>query len=574
MKLIQDEIKKLVIQATLKLDGVGREDLNSFSVEHPADSSHGDYATNVAMVLAGKLKRNPLEIAKLIKDNFEKTPEIDKIEVVAPGFINFYLSKSYLSSQASQLLSTSTFAKSMGKSGKIQPIKKVMVEFAHPNTHKELHVGHMRTLILGEALSRILVFCGREVFRANYQGDIGPHVAKSIWGVEKLLAERNLTWDRAEELSLTEKAHLLGEGYVLGNQKYDIGEAKEAIDQINNQIYDKDDKIMSVYQRTRKWSLDYYDSFYQRFDTKFDRLFFEGDAFGLGKAKVEENIGRVFEKSQGAIIFDGGKYGLNKRVFITNDGNPTYEGKDMGLVYLQYQAFPFDLVIHVVANEQIGYFKVVIKAMELMDSQFAGKQYHLPMGMVNLIGAKMSSRTGVILKVDGLLDEIKKLLEVKIDSEVKSRMEREKIAEIETIAAVKYANLKTDPKLNVAFDINESVSLHGNSGPYLQYTYARCFSVLLQAKVKPELKGENWNEEEMALLRTFYRFSEVILLSAEEFSPHFLCQYLFELAQKYNLFYQKHKILGDPNRLFLTQVTANVLKIGLDLLGIEVLEKM
>src|SRR5690606_16182807 len=211
-----------------------------------------------------------------------------------------------------------------------------------------------------------------------------------------------------ETLTDNEKAHLLGEGYVKGNQEYEAHKAE--IDQLNNQLYQQHPEVMPVYQRTRQWSLDYYDSLYARFGTTFDKLYFESQIAERGKQIVLENVGTIFEESEGAIIFNGEKHGLHTRVFITAAGNPTYEAKEMGLAPTQYEDFAFDRNIHVVANEQAGYFQVVIKALQLLDWEKFKGEYHLSMGMVDLVGQKMSSRTGVIITVDALLDEIKNAL--------------------------------------------------------------------------------------------------------------------------------------------------------------------
>lgn len=566
--------------------------------EHPADLGHGDYATNVAMVLFKKFEirnspssraqakgkfeiRTPLELAEIIANKWREMglPKyVEKVEVALPGFLNVWLHFNYLVSQTGEVLRD----KNNFGGGQTRANQKIMVEFAHPNTHKELHVGHMRTLITGEALARIFTATGAKVFRANYQGDIGPHVAKSIWGTQRILGERKMTWEEAEKMNLTEKAHLLGEGYVKGSQEYEANQKE--IDELNNKIYQNDSLVIPIYERSRRWSLSYYDTFYRRFYTKFDRLFFESEVFGPGKKVVEENVGKVFENSEGAIIFDGEKFGLHKRVFVTKEGNATYEGKDMALAPLQYQVFPFDLNLHVVANEQAGYFKVIIKALELLNPKFIGKECHLSMGMVNLIGKKMSSRTGVILKVDDLLEEVKDLLKSLISGENLTKDEKEKIAEVLTIAAVKYSILKVNPEMNVAFDLEKSISLQGDSGPYLEYTHTRTQSVLkkaksLKLKVESKIKTtpEQPNDEETSLLKTVYRFPEVVEEATKQFAPNLICNFLFDLAQKFNLFYDKHRILGEPEedfRLALTAAVGQVIKNGLNLLGIEALEKM
>ena len=586
--MFSQEIKEELIKVFSKLNiSLKAED---FNLEHPTDLSHGDYSTSVALQIKSQRSNikdleNPRQLAEEIVKTWQEMglPDfVEKVEVAGAGFINIWANFESLGNELSKVL----IKKDEYGKGESMVGKKIMVEFAHPNTHKELHIGHMRTLITGEALSRIFAAAGAEVFRANYQGDIGPHVAKSIWGTLKMLKDRGLKISEAEGWNLAEKAHLLGEGYVLGVKEYE--NSKEEIDELNKKIYDKEPSIKEIYETTRRWSLNYYDSFYTRFSTKFDSLFFESETASAGKKLVEDNVAglpagrQVFEESEGAVIFDGEKYGLHKRVFITSDGNPTYEAKEMGLAYAQEEAFPFDLNVHVVANEQSGYFQVAIKALETLDSKFVGREFHLPMGMVNLVGKKMSSRTGEIMRVDELLEEVKNLLRPLIQSEGLSKEEMEKIAEVGTIAAVKYSVLKVDSKKNVVFDPEKSVSLQGDSGPYLEYTYARTQSVLAKSKIKSqksklEVDGKSFSTEEQLLLRTLYKFPEVVGEAAKTYFPNLICNFLFDLAQKFNLFYDKERILGSENesfRLKLTAAVGQVLKNGLTLLGIEALPRL
>lgn len=551
-------------------------------LEHPKVESFGDWSCNLA-----KLQLKSDKVNQLIS-NLKKIEEIETVEIKSGNFLNIRLRNWYFVNYLDRVLKE-------GVKGVIPLVldrKRVIVEFAHPNTHKELHVGHMRTLTLGESLSRVFSICGAKVFRANYQGDIGPHVAKALWGTERLLKQRGLSFEEADKLEPLIRAHLLGEGYVEGNKYYE--DFKTEIDGLNKKLYKMDISVIDNYRTTRRWSLDYYDLFYTRFGTKFDKLYFESEVAAKGKEIVEQNLGRVFDKSDGALIFDGEKFGLHKRVFVTSDGNPTYEGKEMALAFEQYKDFEFDRIVHVVANEQTGYFQVVIKALEQIDPKFVGRQYHLPMGMVNLVGKKISSRTGEVVTVDSLLDEVKTILP---EAENKEAI---------TMAAVKYAILKVGPEQNVAFDVKQSINIEGNSGPYLQYTYARTCSVLAKSKaLNPNnqtiINFQNsiyeYNDAEVAILRWLERFPEVVVEAGLRYAPNMICTYLYELAQRFNTFYNKYSILspnapamtGTPSlikegeggvqgvrnfRLKLTAGVGEVLKTGLNLLGIEAIARM
>jgi len=524
---------------------------HKLSLDHPSVDKFGDYSIRADI-------------------DIDNNDLIEKTEKVA-GFTNIWLKDNILIREAKKILSDEYQQDLKSENND----KKIMVEFAHPNTHKELHVGHMRTLITGEALARLFEATGAKVFRANYQGDIGPHVAKAIWGVQKILNQTNQTITDLETKSNSDKAHFLGKAYALGCSDYETSFEAD-IDELNQKLYKNDPSIADIYKTTRKWSLDYYDDFYSRFYTKYDKLFFESEVSEAGRKIVMDNAGTIFDKGdEGAIIFDGEKHGLHKRVFITGKGTVTYEGKEMGLAYAQKKEFEYDKNIHVVGNEQAGYFKVVIKAMGLIDPWFEGRQYHLPMGMVTFADRKMSSRTGDIVTVDSILDETTGAILPLLTNE---EINKKETAEIITIGAVKFSVLKSDPTQNSIFDIKKSVDLNGNSGPYLQYTYARCQSVINKATKLPESNSEfGFDDNEKLVLRYFYLFSEKVAEAVEKLNPAILAEYLLNLARKYNEFYGKCRIIGEPEeekRVFLTQVTAKIIKDGLDLLGIKTIEKM
>lgn len=547
----------------------------------PNDISKGDFTTNVSFQLSKILHKSPLEVAELIVSEFGNYEGINYVEPASPGFINFYLSKEYLSNHLTEVLKDQNepvLTHSMDN-------KKMMVEFAHPNTHKELHIGHMRTLTTGESLARLFAANGATVFRANYQGDIGPHVAKAIYGITKMMEEEGLTLQEVEAWPHAKKAHFLGQGYARGSKDYEEG-AKEEIDRLNVALYQRDPKFADIYKTTRQWSLDYYDEFYKRFYTKFDKLFFEGNLDKEAVQIVTSHVGDVFKKdADGSIIFQGEKFGLHTRVFITQKGTPTYEGKEVALGFAEHAAFPFDLKIHVVASEQTGYFKVVFKALELIDPKtFEGHEYHLPMGMVQLVGRKMSSRTGDVLTVDELLDKVKEAAAAEFAEGKLSEEEKEKVLEQVTIGAVKYSILKGGVTQNATFDIEKSVSLNGNSGPYVQYAYTRTQSILAKAgssDLQPQLSGDYTPlEEEQVLMRKLVQFSEVVADAAKEYAPNMICEYLFELSQLFNNFYQKYRIVNAATeeekvfRLLLTAGVGVILKQGLGLLGIQAPQKM
>lgn len=537
------------------------------NLEFPEREEFGDFSSNIALRAGNK---NPRAYAQEIIEKLQKDRQlakvVEKIEAAGAGFINFWLKKEYLTDN---LKSITDLGDQYGMS-KDSTAKKIMVEFAHPNTHKPFHIGHLRNITTGEAISRLLISQGGEVIRVNYQGDVGLHIAKAIRGIEKL--------GFADPKDVKARAEFLGKAYVTGNQAYEEGgEEKEKIHKINEELYSKtNQELNKLYELTRRWSLDYLDTIYQRVSTKFDRLYFESEVAQEGKNKAESGLKEgILEKSDGAVIFPGEKYGLHSRVFITSLGVPTYEAKDLGLALIQFGEYNPDVILHIVGPEQSEYFKVIFKALELIEPETKGREVHIPYGWVKLKKGKMSSRSGNVVLGDWLLDEVK-------DRIIEKHKTGNDIAEQIAVGAVKYSFLKCGLTQEIAFDIDESISVEGNSGPYLQYTVARINSVVTKQianDVKSDLSGQNskLNQEEILILRALSRFFEVVTLSAKTYSPNLLCNYLYDLASKFNTFYNKHKIIGGESedfKLLLTESTGQVLKNGLNLLGIQTPEKM
>ncbi len=529
------------------------------------NSSFGDYTTNIALQLAkrehAENKQTALEVANKILNNLGDLSYLEKAEVAGGGFINFFLSDQIL-------------LDNLKEAGNISPLEhapKVLIEYGHANILKEVHLGHLRTFILGESLARIIHSLGSEVFRANYQGDIGLHVAKAVWGMKKMgLPSR--------EMNLEEKAEYLGRAYVLGSSDYEIDPGfKKQIDKINADLYEKNSELQDLYELGRGWSIDYFELIYRLLGIKYDRCFFESEVYEQGRRAVLDNIGAIFERSDGAVIFPGEKYGLHNLVFLNSAGYPTYEAKDMGLAELEYKTFPYDKSIHVVGSEQEGYFRVVFKAMQLLYPYLGGRKYHLSYGMVDLKEGKMSSRTGEIVSVDDLIKVVgEKVREIMKESRLEVNQE---VVRQVAIGAIKFAYLKFAPASNIVFDLEKSVSLQGDSGPYLQYTFARTQSVLEKAGVKSREVGkeESLEEEERVLLRRLEYFDEVVRQAGVEYRPNSVAEYLLNLAKDYNLFYQKYRIIQSEKeelRLTVTDAVGRVMQKGLDLLGISAPERM
>ena len=569
--MIKDKLKKALETALDKM----KVQNQSVEIEKTVNPAFGDFSTNIAMRLTKTLKRNPLTIAEDIIKNLPKDEAVQKIEAVKPGFINFWISEKYFL----PLLPDFSKANFSFPSYHLGNNKKLMIEFAHPNTHKLFHIGHLRNISIGESLVRIFVAVGNKVIRSNYQGDIGLHIAKTLWYLRYKTTNEEL--DEIRKKTLHERMLFLGKAYSKGQIAYEEDEkAKKQIIQINGMIYQKKGEILPLWKETVKWSFDYFDQIYKRVYSKFDRLYPESEFAdeGITISKSAETKG-FLKKSEGALVFKGKAYGLDTRVFINSLGYPTYEGKELALAQAEFSEFgELDKCIHVVTPEQKSFFKVTFKVEELLDEKkFKNKQFHLAYEWVRLKQGKMSSRTGNVIEAEWLIDEAKKNIREKFTCDDETA---EKIA----VAAVKYSILKTSVFSQIAFDFDESISLEGNSGPYLLYTYVRTQSVLKKAKNqigddRRQFGNKPLKEEERELLTTFHQFPDIVYEAAKQYSPNLIANYLFDLSQKFNLFYQKHKIIEteEPSRhfrLLLTKSTGEIIKKGLDLLGIKTVDKM
>ena len=520
-------------------------------VEFSSNEDFGDYSSNVAM------KNSEVNIDEVVEkiNGQELSFTAEKVG----KFINFWVKKDILVGNLSQI---DIKKEEYGKSDFLND-KKIMFEYGDANTHKLPHLGHLFSYTYGEATTRILNFAGATVKKVCYQGDVGLHVAKCLWAYQKL--------NPKDPKSLKDKVLLLQKMYQEGSQAFDDSEAsKEEIKNLNKLIYDPKSEINDLWKKTRQWSVDYYKKFEEELNVSYDRYYYESEVYQKGQEIVEKNEGKVFKRSEGALIFEGSKHGLHDRVFVTKYGTPTYEAKDMYLQELKLQEWPMDLLIITTAYEQNGYFDVIFKALETLDKKYIGKLLHIGFGMINLKSGKMSSRTGEMLGAVDVIEIVKELSkEQNPDSEVAQKV---------AIAAIKYSFLKNNPLQSIAFDINESVAREGNSGPYLQYTVARINSVVAKSEVvKTDIKNIDLNDEELMLLRKLSQFQEIIVAAGKTYSPNILCNYLYDLASKFNTLYNKHKIIGSKNeefRLLLAKGTGQVLKNGLKLLGIESPEKM
>lgn len=534
------------------------------------EESFGDYSTNLAMVLSKKINRNPREIADEILDHIANQPDLNFDCVIAgPGFINFSLHDSTLLDSIEKNISD----KHLGENN-LYKDKVVVTEFSDPNPFKVLHMGHFYTSVVGDAISNLIEVAGGKVHRVNFGGDVGLHVAKTIWAILQNIGGE--LPEKLKEVKKTERSDWLSKRYVEGNNAYEDNEtSKTEIVEINKKLYkvinddDHDSKLATIFWQTRQWSYDYFDEFYDKIGVKFEKYYPESTGAKIGLEAVLSHPD-VYTKSKGAIVFEGEKYDLHTRVFVNSEGLPTYETKDLGCDLLKYEDYKYDKQIIITGNDIIEYMKVVLKSLEQFAPEVALPTMHMTHGMVKLPGGvKQSSRLGNFIKATDILDMVEKAQK---DGQDKSNYDT-------ILGAIKYAFLKNRLGPDVIFDPESSVSLTGDSGPYLQYAGARAKSIIKKTEASKKASLGDWKLDkfERSLAVKLLRFSEVIEQATNELAPHQVCSYLYELAGVFNRFYENSKVAGDPRqdlRIALVELYAKTLDKGLDILGVPKMEKM
>lgn len=538
----------------------------NFSLEMTDNFSHGDYATNIAFVLAKQKGVSPKDLAyEIVKDLESKLSDtVSKIEVASPGFINFFLKDEVRTQEALSY-------KDKNLRINILENKNVICEYTDPNPFKLFHIGHLVPNAIGESLSRIYEAVGANVTRVNYQGDVGMHVATTIWGIKNI--GEGLPGD---EVSLNEKVAFLGRAYAYGTKELaDKPEIKNEIIETNKSIFAKQEN--EIYDLGRKWSLDYFETIYKKLGTKFDYYIFESEVAEAGKELVLKNVPNIFEESDGAIVYKGEKVGLHTRVFINKEGLPTYEAKELGNASKKEDLVPKnDISIVVTANEINEYFKVIKSALSEIDKTLSDKLKHISHGMLRLPEGKMSSRTGNVIPAEELIDEVKEKLKDKFEKGRIEGEDKEKLINDVAVAAIKFSILKISPGKDIVFDFDKSISFDGDSGPYLQYTHARLTQLILKCENIEKLNDQV--NKEIELERLINNYKEVLEKSYKENAPQHIVIYLLNLTREFNAFYGRVRIIDDNKAnvyyIDLCKTTKNILSFMLNTLGIVAVEEM
>lgn len=569
----------ITAQINEALDELGiRYDPKDIELEHPAELAHGDYASNIAMKLASKADTNPRELAGQIAEALRNVQgdfsnQVQKIEIAGPGFINFTLARDFFSGQVANILDD---PEGYGKP-ELEP-KKFVVEYSSPNIAKPFSIGHFRSTVIGDAIANILEYCGHEVVRDNHLGDWGTQFGKLIVGLREFGPEMSVEIG-GSDVSLNELVAV----YVRFHE-----EAKEN-DELNDRARAAFKKLEEGSEAERKiwqWCIDIsmksFARVYNRLGVEFDTQRGESEYFELIDdvlADLEE-AGLLYESEGAKVVYfgdpqtDPDEHELPPLLVEKQDGSTLYATRDLATDKWRKQEYGDDItIVNEVGAEQKLYFKQIFETEKMLGYFDKGQRVHVPHGLYRFQDGKMSTREGNVIWLSDVIDQaIDRAKDLNAD---------DNLAEMVGIGALKYNDLKRDAKSEIVFDWDELLTLEGNSGPYLQYTYARCRSLLTKGEEAGLTPGTSQAPDEvMELGRRLYRFPEVIERAGRDYSPHYVAGFVYQIAQDFNALYGRHTIIDTQNSgqseyyLALAEATSLVIKKSLDLLGIEAPKQM
>lgn len=577
-----------------------------YGVDTPADkiqlsTTKKEFEGNLTVMVFPWVKaarKSPEQVGREIGDWLvDNEPAVSRYNVIK-GFLNIVIEPTFWNSVLAHIESTPDYG--------ITPVTEdsplVMVEYSSPNTNKPLHLGHVRNNLLGYSLSRILAACGNRVIKTNIVNDRGIHICKSMIAWQK--------WgDGATPESTGKKGdHLIGDFYVLFSKKHkeevdalvaagmSEDEAKEKSPlmvetrEMLRKWENKDPEVRALWEKMNSWVYEGFDQTYRRMGVDFDKIYYESQTYLEGKSKVLEGLekGLMYRKDDGSVWADLTADGLDHKLLLRADGTSVYMTQDIGTAKLRFQDYPIDKMIYVVGNEQNYHFQVLSLLLDRLGFKWGKDLVHFSYGMVELPEGKMKSREGTVVDADELMDEM-----VSTARQVSAELgkldnctpqEVDEITEIVGLGALKYFLLKVDPRKNMLFNPKESIDFNGNTGPFIQYTYARIRSVLRRAAEAgmniTAYEGVIPGEKEITLIQSLADFPTVVSEAGRNYSPAQIANYVYELVKQYNQFYHDCPILKETDaavrslRLALSDATARVIATGMGLLGIRVPERM
>jgi len=544
-------------------------------------------------------KKRPEETAELLGSFLKESSGIVSAYNVVKGFLNL-------------VIDDKTWLESFNFDFNTPPWKqidrdsqKVMVEYSSPNTNKPLHLGHLRNNFLGYSVSEILKASGNKVEKATLVNDRGIHICKSM------VAYKNFSMGETPDSSGMKGDHLVGKYYVKFDKEYkqqiqqllldgmsEEEAGKKAPVMLEAQDYlikweNKDPEVIGLWKKMNGWVYDGFNSTYRTIGVDFDKVYYESDTYVLGRDIVSEGLekGLFFKKPDGSTWVDLTDDGLDEKLLLRSDGTSVYMTQDLGTADLKYKDSGFDQSIYVVGNEQNYHFDVLFKILEKLGRPYADGLHHLSYGMVDLPSGKMKSREGTVVDADDLVEEMVETAKIKTAELGKiddfTEEEADRLYSTLALGALKYFLLKIDPKKRMLFNPEESIQFQGHTGPFIQYTHARISAILRKGEeLKIDLYQSHvnmeWNlhETERDLIATLNEYKKDLMEAADNFAPSIIANYCFELAKNYNRFYTEVSIFKEANldrrnfRVALSRQTAQTIKNGMSLLGIDVPERM
>lgn len=571
---------------------------NQIQVQNTRKDLEGDITVVVFPFLRFSKKSPELTGEDIGKYLQEKIEVVDSYNVIK-GFLNLEINKSYWTKNLLEAYANENF----GRSEVDENSKTVMVEYSSPNTNKPLHLGHIRNNLLGYSISEILKASGNKVVKTNIVNDRGIHICKSMvawqkWGNGKTPESAGLKGD-----------HLVGEYYVEFDKHYkaEIAELLEkgfSKEEAENQAPSivaarelllkweaKDEETVELWKTMNKWVYDGFDVTYKTLGVDFDKIYYESETYLIGKEEVLRGLkeGIFYQKEDGSVWADLTKDNLDQKILLRSDGTSVYMTQDIGTAKMRFEDYDIDEMIYVVGNEQIYHFQVLAILLDKLGFEWGKGLYHFSYGMVELPSGKMKSREGTVVDADDLVEGM-----IKVARDVANELGKlDSLPETEAnetyrmiaLGALKYFILKVDPKKNMLFNPEESIDFNGNTGPFIQYTYARIQSVLRKAAdqnitIVETMNNASLSVKEKDLLKRVSLYPDIVMEAADNHSPAVIANYCYELVKEYNQFYHDHTILGETNaevrnlRLVLSSVVAKVIRKGMNLLGIEMPERM
>lgn len=581
MKIIED-LKQIILKA---VENSGfKVDKEKIKLEHPSDINFGDYSTNIAMVLANQDGKNPRELANLVCQSITLSDSqlIKKIEVAGAGFINFYLKPEVMIEEAETINYDVEFRNKLSEYGKN---KTMVIDYSAPNIAKPFGIGHLRSTDIGQAIYNLYKILGWNCIGDNHIGDWGTQYGKLTAAIIRANNgdKRFQVVDNFELEKLTiadlEKLYVAFHKETETDESL-INEGRDWFAKLEN----GDKEAREIWQKCIDISLLEFEKVYQILGVQID--FIHGESFYsemLPEVMKEIESKGITKKSEGAMIVE--LPNMPPAMLQKSNGTTTYFTRDMATIKYRIENWNPDLIVYEVGVDQQLHFRQVFETAKLMGWTRNCGLVHVAHGLIRWPTGKFSTRKGDTIHlsdvIEKAMDEAKKIAEKTSVNKDLTATEKEEMIKVVALGAIKFSDLVSDPRKDVIFDWDKIMSLDGDSGPYLQYTYARCKSVLNKTAIKEQKNinniPENINQDEMALVREFYKFEEKIIEAAERFSPSVIAEYILGVARKYNEFYAKNRIIDQKEevfRIFLTKTTASVIETGLDLLGIETVEKM